>query len=191
MIKQKTASDFLLFLRSWAARPLEVAAIAPSSRRLAMAMTTEIGPFSGNVLELGPGTGAFTRALLRKGVYENNLILVERNPAFATLLRKRYPSATLIEGDAQHLSLPAVKSVGAAISGLPLLSMPAQAVQAILSAIFHHLAEGASLFQFTYGPRCPISPQILAGLGLEASFQRWVPLNLPAASVYRISRSPA
>ena len=133
MTKQKTASDFLLFLRSWAARPLEVAAIAPSSRRLAVAMTTEIGPLSVNVLELGPGTGAFTRALLRNGVYEDNLILVERNPAFAMLLRERFPSATLIEGDAQHLALPAVKSVGAAISGLPLVSMPAQTVRAILA----------------------------------------------------------
>lgn len=191
MTKQKAASDFLLFLRSWAARPLEVAAIAPSSRRLAVAMTTEIGPLSGNVLELGPGTGAFTRALLRNGVYEDNLILVERNPAFAMLLRERFPSATLIEGDAQHLALPAVKSIGAAISGLPLLSMPAQTVRAILASVFHHLAEDGSLFQFTYGPRCPISLQVLRELGLKASFRRWVPLNLPPASVYRISRNSA
>lgn len=189
MNKQKTASDFILFLRSWATRPLEVAAIAPSSNRLAEAMTTEIGQFSGNVLELGPGTGAFTRALLRNGVYESNLILVEQNPAFAALLRRRYPEATLIEGDARHLRLPAAKRVGAAISGLPLLSMPGQAVRGVLSAVFHHLAEGACLFQFTYGPRCPIPPQVLAELGLKASFQRWVPLNLPPASVYRVSRS--
>jgi phospholipid N-methyltransferase len=185
---QTTASDFTLFLRSWVTRPLEVAAIAPSSKRLAAAMTTEISHASGSVLELGPGTGAFTRALLRNGVEERNLILVERNPSFAVLLRKRYPAATLIEGDAQHLSLPVERSVGAAISGLPLLSMPAQTVRGILSAVFYHLAEGASLFQFTYGPRCPVRPKLLAELSLEASFLRWVPLNLPPASVYRIAR---
>lgn len=116
---------------------------------------------------------------------------MERNPAFATLLRERYPSATLIEGDVQHLALPAVKSVGAAISGLPLLSMPAQTVRTILASVFHHLAEDGSLFQFTYGPRCPVSPQVLGELGLKASFRRWVPLNLPPASVYRISRGRA
>jgi phospholipid N-methyltransferase len=154
-------------------------------------MTTEIGRSSGHVLELGPGTGAFTRALLRNGVTENDLILVERNPVFAALLRRRYPGATMIEGDAQHLNLPVAGSVGAAISGLPLLSMPKQTVRDILSAVFQHLADGASLFQFTYGPRCPIPPQLLIELDLEASFQRWVPLNLPPASVYRIGRRPA
>ena len=81
--------------------------------------------------------------------------------------------------------------LGAAISGLPLLSMPAQTVRAILASVFHHLAEDGSLFQFTYGPRCPISLQVLRELGLKASFRRWVPLNLPPASVYRISRNSA
>lgn len=183
-----TASDTLLFFRSWLTRPLEVASIAPSGNRLAAAMTAEVGPSTGHVLELGPGTGTFTRRLLQDGIDEEKLILVERNPAFAMLLRQRYPKATLIEGDAQHLCLPMAGKVGAAISGLPLLSMPKPVVCDILTAVFRHLADDACLFQFTYGPRCPVPAPILAALDLEASFRRWVPFNLPPASVYRIRR---
>lgn len=183
-----TASDTLLFLRSWLTKPLEVAAIAPSSTRLAEAMTCEIDRYTGDVLELGPGTGIFTRALLRNGVRQDQLVLVERNPTFVALLRGRFPQATLIEGDAQHLRLPPARKLGAAISGLPLLSMPRPAVRGILEAVFQHLGDHGSLFQFTYGPRCPVPVALLDALGLEASFLRFVPLNLPPASVYRLSR---
>ncbi|WP_428428857.1 class I SAM-dependent methyltransferase [Pararhizobium sp.] len=188
MTTRNTASDTLLFFRSWLTRPLEVASIAPSGKRLAAAMTAEVGPSPGDVLELGPGTGIFTRRLLQDGVDEERLILVERNPTFAMLLRQRFPKATLIEGDAQHLRLPSAGTIGAAISGLPLLSMPKPIVHDILDAVFRHLADDACLFQFTYGPRCPVPAPILAALGLEASFRRWVPFNLPPASVYRIQR---
>lgn len=190
-ILTNTASDTLLFLRSWLTKPLEVAAIAPSSTRLATAMTCEIDRYTGDVLELGPGTGIFTRALLRNGVQQDQLVLVERNRAFAALLRGRFPQATLIEGDAQHLRLPPTRKIGAAISGLPLLSMPRQAVRGILDAVFQHLGDRGSLFQFTYGPRCPVPATLLDALDLEVSFLRWVPLNLPPASVYRISRRRA
>lgn len=183
-----TASDTLLFFRSWLTRPLEVASIAPSSKWLAAAMTVEVGPSPGGVLELGPGTGTFTRRLLQDGINEERLILVERNPAFATLLRQRFPKATLVEGDARQLRLPAAGRIGAAIGGLPLLSMPKPVVQDILAAVFRHLADDACLFQFTYGPRCPVPAQVLDALDLEASFRRWVPFNLPPASVYRIRR---
>ena len=188
LTNSNTASDTLLFFRSWLTRPLEVASIAPSGNRLAAAMTAEVGPSTGHVLELGPGTGTFTRRLLQDGIDEEKLILVERNPAFAMLLRQRYPKATLIEGDAQHLCLPMAGKVGAAISGLPLLSMPKPVVCDILTAVFRHLADDACLFQLTYGPRCPVPAPILAALDLEASFRRWVPFNLPPASVYRIRR---
>jgi phosphatidylethanolamine/phosphatidyl-N-methylethanolamine N-methyltransferase len=181
-------SDHLLFLRSWISRPLQVAAVAPSSRWLAAAITAEV-PRQGEVLELGPGTGAFTRALLRHGVDERALTLVERNPDFAALLRARFPAATVLERDASILPIGR-SGFGAAVSGLPLLSMPAAQVGRILAAAFASLAEDAPLFQFTYGPRCPVPENILHGLGLAASFRRFVPLNLPPASVYRIARQP-
>lgn len=180
-------SDHLLFLRTWISRPFQVAAVAPSSRRLANAITEEVPPDGRRVLELGPGTGAFTHALLRRGIPEGALTLVERDPVFAQLLRVRFPAAMLLECDAA--AMPSDQSgFSAAISGLPLLSMSRTQVERILAGTFERLADGAHLFQFTYGPRCPVPEPVLRGLNLTASFRRFVPINLPPASVYRISR---
>jgi phospholipid N-methyltransferase len=68
--------DVLFFLRAWTCHPLRVAAIAPSGTALAELITREIAPTCGAVLELGPGTGVFTRALLARGVREEDLTLV-------------------------------------------------------------------------------------------------------------------
>ncbi len=69
------------FFRAWLAEPLRVAAVAPSGRALAKIMTAEISPQSGPVIELGPGTGAFTRTLIQRGVSEEDLVLVYRRHA--------------------------------------------------------------------------------------------------------------
>ena len=78
------ASSLLLFARSLAANPRAVSAIAPSSPALADLITSEINPSAAPVLELGPGTGVFTEALLRRGIDESDLTLVEYGSEFAT-----------------------------------------------------------------------------------------------------------
>ncbi|MET3520478.1 phospholipid N-methyltransferase [Mesorhizobium abyssinicae] len=82
-------------------------------------------------------------------------------------------------------------SVGAVISGLPLLSMPDHKVIAILDGAFAHLKPGGAFYQFTYGPRCPVAQPILEGLGLSATHIGRTMLNVPPAAVYRIARHPA
>ncbi len=89
-------------------------------------MTTEITAQTGAVIELGPGTGVFTQALLDRGVAESDLVLVESSTAFADALSLRYPAATMLRMDAAHLrriELETAKPIGAVVSGLPLLSM--------------------------------------------------------------------
>lgn len=178
--------DHLLFLRSWMRRPFQVAALAPSSHWLAEAITADISPRSGPVLELGPGTGVFTQALLRRGVPEAGLTLVEREPAFAELLRIRFPAASVLECDAATLP-SGCRGFSVAVSGLPLLSMPPDQVECILAGAFERLVGDACFYQFTYGPRCPVPEAVLLRLGLAARFRHFVPLNLPPASVYRIA----
>ena len=63
-------SDFFRFFRSWVADPLRVGAVAPSGDSLSRLITQEIRPSDGPVLELGAGTGTFTRALLARGIRE-------------------------------------------------------------------------------------------------------------------------
>jgi phospholipid N-methyltransferase len=143
------------------------------------------------VLELGPGTGVFTRALLTRGVKENDLVLVETNPKFAQLLRFRFPDATILQSDAallRHLPVGPETEVGAVVSGLPLLSMPQPTVMQILAGAFMHLRDDGSFYQFTYGWHCPVRSRILARLGLTAKRIGGVIANVPPASVYKISR---
>ncbi len=64
-------------------------------------MSTSIRP--GPVVELGPGTGAITNALIERGVDQKRLVLVEYNPGFCALLRDRYPHAKVVQGDAYTL----------------------------------------------------------------------------------------
>lgn len=186
-----SASDFPRFLRSWIADPLRVAAIAPSSQALARLITKEIHPSHGPVLELGPGTGVFTRALLARGVREEDLTLVECGADFAGPLQARFPSARVVQIDASRLARHALYGdarVGAVVSGLPLLSMPPRKVMAILAGAFEQLRPAGCFYQFTYLPRCPVPRAVLARLGLKATRIGGTLLNVPPAVVYRIER---
>lgn len=184
-------SDHLRFFRSLLANPMRVAAVAPSSRCLAQLITSEVGPSHAPILELGPGTGVFTRALLERGLTEDDLTLIEYGEDFVEPLRAHFPQARVMQADAARLSslgLFADRGAGAAVSGLPLLSMPPRKVMAILAGAFVCLRPGGALYQFTYGPRCPVPRPVLERLGLKARRIGGTMFNLPPASVYRISR---
>jgi phospholipid N-methyltransferase len=184
-------SDHYRFIRSWIADPFRVAAVAPSGEALARLMTRDILPAEGAVLELGPGTGAFTRALIARGVRESDLTLVEFGEEFAGILQERFPDARVLQMDAARLGkhdLFPGQVVSAVVSGLPILSMPPRKMMAILSGAFSYLGPAGSFYQFTYGPRCPVPKPILDRMGLKAERIGGTVRNLPPASVYRISR---
>lgn len=187
MLKQ----DVLPFFRAWLDNPLGIAAVVPSSSPLAELITCEISPEDAPVLELGPGTGVFTRALLARGIAESSLVLVESNPTFAQLLSFRFPDATILQSDAallRRLPVGPETSVGAVVSGLPLLSMSPPTVMQILSGAFAHLRASGHFYQFTYGWRCPVPARVLDRLGLTATRIGGVLANVPPASVYKLSR---
>lgn len=184
--------DILLFLRAGLRKPRRLGAVAPSGRALAKLITSEIVADKGPIIELGAGTGAFTRALLARGVPEAQLVLVEADPHFARLLKNRFPAARVLAVQAQRLRrLDPLQGhpAGAVISGLPLLPMSRRAVLGVLSGAFLRLRRGGAFYQFTYGPRCPVSATILKRLGLRAKRIGWVVTNLPPAIVYRIERA--
>ncbi|MDR6670887.1 methyltransferase domain-containing protein [Rhizobium sp. 1399] len=184
-------ADAFLFFRAWLSAPLRVASVTPSGRALSSLMTTEISADTGTVIELGPGTGVFTEALLNRGVAEENLVLVEYGAEFANQLSDRFPTAKTVQMDAtqlRKLPLHAFAPVGAVVSGLPLLSMPLRKVHAILEGAFSHLRPGGAFYQFTYGPKCPIARPLLDRLGLKATYVGCTLANIPPAAVYRISR---
>lgn len=189
--QRQRMAEALGFFQAWLKNPLRVAAIAPSSRSLANLITSEISHNTGPVIELGPGTGAFTRALIARGVRQEDLALIEFGSEFAAALHFHYPRARTLWMDAARLRAVDLfdgRAAGAVVSGLPLLSMPPRKVIAILTGAFRKMEPDGALYQFTYGPRCPVSLRLLDHLGLEAERIGGTLANLPPAAVYRIRR---
>jgi phosphatidylethanolamine/phosphatidyl-N-methylethanolamine N-methyltransferase len=178
--------DEVRFLRSWIEKPLHMGAVMPSGKLLARTMASYVDVESdAPVVELGPGTGAITNALIDRGVDQKRLVLVEYNPGFCALLRDRYPQAKVIQGDAYRLrdSLHEVlaKPASAVVSGLPLVTKPMQTRLRLIRDAFLALAPGAPFVQFTYSVAPPI-PRSLPGVSTEASERVWI--NLPPARVW-------
>jgi phosphatidylethanolamine/phosphatidyl-N-methylethanolamine N-methyltransferase len=177
--------DEVRFLRSWIEKPLHMGAVMPSGKVLARTMARHVETHSSApVIELGPGTGAITDALIAHGVAEKRLMLVEFDPGFCTLLRERYPQATVIQGDAYNLDLTLAElkePAAAMVSGLPLVTKPMMIRMKLMRDAFLKMEAGAPFIQFTYSVAPPI-PKSLPGIHTQASERIW--MNLPPARVW-------
>jgi phosphatidylethanolamine/phosphatidyl-N-methylethanolamine N-methyltransferase len=184
--------DEVRFIRSWLEKPLAIGAVAPSGRLLARTMASYVDVSApGPVIELGPGTGPVTEALVEHGVDPARLVLVEFNPAFCRLLRSRFPAATVLQGDAYNLArlfeaehqqeifgTPAT----ALVSSLPLLTKPLRTRLRLMRDAFAMMNPGAPFIQFTYSMTTPPIPKGLSRVRTEASERIW--MNLPPARVW-------
>ncbi|HXX25367.1 MAG TPA: rRNA adenine N-6-methyltransferase family protein [Pseudolabrys sp.] len=178
--------DEMQFIRTWIEKPLSTGAVMPSSKALARTMARYVDPTaSGPVIELGPGTGPVTEAMVERGVDPSRLILVEFDPDFCRLLRTRYPRATVVQGDAYRLRRLLETYVrtpaSAVVSGLPLVTKPVLARVRLITDAMSLLAPGAPFVQFTYAMVTPI-PKALNGIKAEASELIW--MNVPPARVW-------
>ncbi|WP_371747244.1 class I SAM-dependent methyltransferase [Acuticoccus sp. I52.16.1] len=182
---QERVVDEVRFLRQWAESPLKTGAVAPSGQELSRLMAGYVElDRPGVIVELGPGTGAVTQALVDRGVPQERLLLIEYSPEFCTLLRERFPGATVMQGNAYALGevlaevgQPPVASV---VSGLPLFTRPLPERQALLSAAMAAMAPGAPFIQFSYA----LVPAVQGLVGITWSTSRWVLANLPPARVW-------
>ena len=150
-------------------------------------MTSDLSCDDGPIVELGPGTGVFTSAILNRGVMASQVAVFELGENFVQQLSKQYPQALIVHGDATSIAhrLPfPLGSVQAVICGLPLVSMPAYKVFRIVASSFQCLKEGGEFRLFTYGHRCPISKDILERLNLTTHRSALVLRNFPPAPAY-------
>jgi phosphatidylethanolamine/phosphatidyl-N-methylethanolamine N-methyltransferase len=178
--------DEARFLRSWLERPLVMGAVTPSGKILARTMASFVDPrIPGPILELGPGTGPVTDALIRRGIAQDRLILVEYSPDFCRLLKRRFPKATIIQGDAydlnETLSGILTEQPAATVSSLPLFTKPMDQRLALLEAAHEIMRPEAPFIQFTYAvvPPIPKNPKRYTVTG---SNRVW--LNFPPARVW-------
>jgi phosphatidylethanolamine/phosphatidyl-N-methylethanolamine N-methyltransferase len=183
-------SEYLNFVRGAIANPRGVGAIAPSSPGLSDAVAAQIDPSRpGPILELGPGSGAVTRAILRRGIAPERLTVIEWDAEFAGLIRAQCPGVHVIQGDAfaldQTLAGHVTEPFAAIISCLPLLNFPQDKRQGLMQTASARLAPGAPLIQFSYGLHRPAEPPPGADVAMAALVLK----NLPPARVWVYRRA--
>jgi phosphatidylethanolamine/phosphatidyl-N-methylethanolamine N-methyltransferase len=187
-------ADEARFFRSWLDNPTVAGAVSPSGRFLARRMARYVDPLArGPIVELGPGTGVITEALLSRGVAPARLHLVEFDRSFCRLLAQRFPGVHIHEGDAYRLGerLQDILDAPAAaiVSSLPLLMKPERQRCALLAEAFQFMGPEAPFIQFTYGPVSPIPRDKYAGPAFTAEVSAPVWLNLPPARVWVYRRA--
>jgi phosphatidylethanolamine/phosphatidyl-N-methylethanolamine N-methyltransferase len=184
-------ADEARFFKAWFENPAVTGAVSPSGRFLARAMAKFVDPDShGPIVELGPGTGPVTQALLQRGVTPERLILVEYDTKFCRLLERRFPRCNVVQGDAYNLKRTLKGELdgkaAAVVSSLPLLNKPDPERLSLLREAFELMRPDGCFVQFTYGMISPIPRRSKHGVGLafhaEASPPVW--LNLPPARVW-------
>jgi phosphatidylethanolamine/phosphatidyl-N-methylethanolamine N-methyltransferase len=191
-------ADEARFFKRWLDNPKATGAVSPSGRFLARAMASYVDPKSeGPIIELGPGTGPVTEALIDRGVPQERLILVEYDTSFCKLLERRFPKARIVHGDAYRLAetlRPVLKEpVACIVSSLPLLTRPERGRLNLLRDAFELMQPEGAFIQFTYGLTSPVPlTSRLSGLRFRAEASHSVWLNLPPARVwvYRAGQAP-
>jgi phospholipid N-methyltransferase len=176
-----------------------VGAIAPSSARLALRLAAVV-PEHGEpvVVELGPGTGAVTRAISAQLAGRGHHLALEAKPELLAFLRVRYPQVMAHHADAGEVAaVLAAHHLGAAhaiISGLPWSLFPAPTQLRLLRRISGSLrADGVfTTFAYLHGlalPRARWFRRMLHEHFGEVLVTRTVWANLPPAITY-ICRAP-
>jgi phosphatidylethanolamine/phosphatidyl-N-methylethanolamine N-methyltransferase len=193
---EERIADEARFFRAWVENPRVTGAVSPSGRFLARMMARYVDPAStGPVIELGPGTGPVTVALLKRGVAPERLVLVEFDPYFCKLLARRFPRCQIVQGDAYNLARTLdgllEEPAAAVVSSLPLLTRPDGDRTELLRQSFALMQPQGRFIQFTYGMVSPIPRRLHPekGFAYDAEASPPVLLNLPPARVW-IYRQP-
>jgi phosphatidylethanolamine/phosphatidyl-N-methylethanolamine N-methyltransferase len=191
---ERSLGDEVRFLKTLFESPRLTGAVSPSGRSLARAMARAVGASGeGLVVELGPGTGPVTRALIEQGVPPEQLVLVEYEATFCRLLSQRFPGVNVRQGDAYALRRTLAdltnRPIRAIVSSLPLLNQPPMRRTALIEDAFALMAPGGVFVQFTYGVASPIPRPASAGrFSAHATAPIW--LNLPPARVWTYRADP-
>lgn len=186
------ASDDFVFLRAWVRAPLVTAAMLPSGRALSRAMAEAIDlTLPGVIVELGPGTGAVTAALIDRGVSPERLILIEFLSEFCEVLRRRYPTTRVITGDAFAApdilrSLNAMPLAGV-VSCLPLYGKKPERRERLLNELLRLGPKGMPFIQATNFARSPI-PFDAGKIAGTRSPRIWFNLLPALIWTYRLAR---
>ncbi|MBO9096952.1 MULTISPECIES: phospholipid N-methyltransferase PmtA [unclassified Rhizobium] len=192
-LKERLGKKFdeeIRFFKGMMQGPRTVGSIAPTSTITARKMASVINPHSGlPVLELGPGTGAITKAILARGVEPEKLIAIEYSTDFFNHLVKRYAGVHFINGDAfdldKTLGVLNGQTFDCVVSGIPLLNFPMQARVALLESLLDRMPPGRPVVQISYGA---VSPIIARPDRYHIKHFDFIVRNIPPAQLWIYSR---
>ncbi len=187
--------DTFRFLRQYATTPGTVGAVAPSSRALAERICTAVDLDNAqNVVEFGPGTGAFTKVILEKITPQTNFLAIEHSESFIEILKPRHPDLKLFHDTAENVRAicdnEGIDQVDCIISGLPFAAFPESLQRSLLDGITSVLKPGGQFATFAYWT----GRYLKAGRRFRATLDEYFPSinqlptvwqNLPPAFVYQ------
>jgi len=185
------AADAAVFFGLWVQKPLRITAANPAGPHLADALARFVElERPGPVLELGAGTGGLTRGLVRAGCPLERIIAVEQEPRFAAVLRRDFPGATVIEGNAARIGqylAGHVERLSTVVWSLPIKWLSLEAQRAIVESCLKLLGPGGRFLQVTNAFSSPLPTDPLGICGREVS-RVW--RNLLPAQIWCYSHRP-
>jgi phospholipid N-methyltransferase len=183
-----------LFLGQFVRSPLSVGSVLPSSTALARAMVAPIDfTAARTIVELGPGTGSFTREIAGRLAPGCRYLGIELNPNFVGALSRTFPRLDFVQGDAEQLAqilaMHEVESADAIVSGLPWAWLPRPVQEAVFAAVSKVLVPGGLLVTFGYLqalvlPGARVLRRLLPRYFAEIKYSRIVWRNVPPAFAY-------
>jgi phospholipid N-methyltransferase len=191
--------EHVQFLQAFIREPASVGALSPSSRALAQAMIQNFNlKRAGTIVELGPGTGAFTGLILERIGKDTNFFVMELDRFHARGLKRRFPGLTVYNDSAErmleYLALHENLKADYVVSGLPWANIPPEAQERIMEAVLASLAPHGVFTTFAYLHARWLPKARRFRRSLEQRFDRvatssviWK--NLPPAFVYRCSHA--
>lgn len=184
-----------LILKQFIKKPFSTGALCSSSSRLSKAITSEISLEKARaVVELGPGTGAVTKHIIKSVTPDTKFFAVELNKELFHVVKKKFPSVKIYNDNALNLSQmlkdEGLSHLDVVVSGLPWASFPEKLQDELLSVIVKSLGSGGIFTTFAYvqGMLLPSAWSFRDRLQRHFSVVKTSPIvwtNIPPAFVYR------
>ena len=180
-----------LWFKNYIKHPLEIGAIFPTSKITSKLMASELEINKDLlVVELGPGTGRITQAILNKNVKAKDLILVEINDQFSNALKIKYPQVEIYSEDAVTFLTKFQKrykrKIDIIISAIPLVSLDKNNNDLLCDLAMKNLSAKGKFIQITYFIKCSFSENIIKKLQKKKNLVGFSLINIPPAFVWKI-----
>lgn len=187
----KKFGDEIRFFKGWMNNTRAVGSIIPTSSVTARRMASVVDVKSGlPVLELGPGTGVITKAILETGLPPEKLTSIEFSTDFYNHLVARFDGVNFINGDAFDLDKTLGDLSGATfdsvISAVPLLNFPMHKRVSLIEDLLSRIPVGRPIVQISYGP---LSPVVAMPDRYQITHLDFVVRNIPPAQLWTYRRT--